>query len=390
MSSSSIAAAASSSSAAAANNDDENEQPQRRDPKLLRSLLAEAVLEEDYALASRLKLELEAADPTILLRLRLEEAVKEERYADATDLKSQIDALRPPPPPRFEPGPTTSDTVTNGIRVKVKSFFVASQSVARSPFTFAYRIKISNETGNGGGGGSGVGGGGGGSGDGSSRGGSSKGGSGKTFQLLSRSWEIVDGGDGTEANPTRTERVRGPGVVGETPVLAPGQSFSYSSFAQLRTAAGTMRGTYTFVEVEREEEEEEEEEGGEDGEGTAAAKEKKEGGSPAERVSLPSAARGRLACAPRRAGGAAAMLRPCAACFVALFQLRGLCLLLWLAARPLATITCVHLYFSSLLLQFLQVQSLYPPRPALESSVFPPLVYSSAGRLVDALLPGVC
>jgi uncharacterized protein affecting Mg2+/Co2+ transport len=84
----------------------------------------------------------------------------------------------------------------------------------------------------------------------------------KTFQLLSRAWEIVDGGDGTERNPERTERVRGPGVVGETPVLDPGKSFSYSSFAQLRTPAGSMRGTYTFVEVEQEKEEEEEENDG--------------------------------------------------------------------------------------------------------------------------------
>lgn len=253
LASSSIAAAAT-----AANDDDQQQQQKRRDPDLLRALLAEAVSSEDYREASRLKQELETADPSILLQLRLEEAVKEERYADAAELKAQLEALRPPPPPKFEPGPTTSDTVTNGIRVKVKSFFVASQSVAGSTFTFAYRIKISNETGSGRDGGNGGGGGGGGSSD----------SGGKTFQLLSRTWEIVDGGDGTKAIPPRTERVRGPGVVGETPVLAPGESFSYSSFAQLRTPAGSMRGTYTFVEVERNEEEgEEEEEGGEEEEG---------------------------------------------------------------------------------------------------------------------------
>ena len=93
----------------------------------------------------------------------------------------------------------------------------------------------------------------------------------KTFQLLSRAWEIVDGGDGSERNPQRTERVRGPGVVGETPVLGPGQAFSYSSFAQLRTPAGSMRGTYTFVEVEKEEEVEEEEEASEEEEDEGAA-----------------------------------------------------------------------------------------------------------------------
>ena len=132
---SSIVAAA---AAAADGNHKETKQQQKRDPKLLRALLAEAVSEEDYKEASRLKSELER-DPSILLQLQLEEAVKEEKYADAAKLKARLDALLPPPPPKFEPGPTTSDTVTDGIRVKVKSFFVASQSVAGSTFTFAYR-----------------------------------------------------------------------------------------------------------------------------------------------------------------------------------------------------------------------------------------------------------
>ena len=57
-------------------------------------------------------------------------------------------------------------------------------------------------------------------------------------------------------------------------MLGPGQSFSYSSFAQLRTPAGLMRGTYTFVEVE-EEEEKEEEEKEEEGEDAAAGEQGK-------------------------------------------------------------------------------------------------------------------
>ena len=136
--------ASAAAAAAAANDDDETDvetkKQQLRDPELLRALLAEAVSDADYRAASRRKAELEAADPSILLALQLEEAVKEERYEAAAELKSRLDALRPPPPPRFEPGPTTSDTVTDGIRVKVKSFFVASQSVAGSTFTFAYRF----------------------------------------------------------------------------------------------------------------------------------------------------------------------------------------------------------------------------------------------------------
>ena len=255
----------SSSIVAAADLDDDDKTERPRDPKLLRALLAEAVSNEDYREASKLKHELKEADPSILLQLRLEEAVREERYELAVELKAQLDALRPPPPPKFEPGPTTSDTVTNGIRVKVKSFFVASQSVAGSTFTFAYRIRISNETGRSSGGSKDSSGSSGGSSSNDSGGESSP--RGETFQLLSRAWEIVDGGDGTDSIPPRTERVRGPGVVGETPVLAPGESFSYSSFAQLRTPAGSMRGTYTFVEVEREEEEEEEEDGEENEEG---------------------------------------------------------------------------------------------------------------------------
>ena len=128
--------AASAAAAAAANGDGDEA---RRDPKLLRTLLAEAVSEENYEEASRLKLELEAADPSILLQLQLDEAVREEKYEAAAELKARLDALLPPPPPKFEPGPTTSDTVTDGIRVRVKSYFVASQSVAGSTFTFAYR-----------------------------------------------------------------------------------------------------------------------------------------------------------------------------------------------------------------------------------------------------------
>jgi ApaG protein len=63
----------------------------------------------------------------------------------------------------------------------------------------------------------------------------------KTFKLLSRHWLIVDG-DG------RTEEVRGPGVVGLHPVLAPGQNFHYSSSSGwMATPYGTMHGSYQFV-----------------------------------------------------------------------------------------------------------------------------------------------
>ncbi|HEY7862193.1 MAG TPA: Co2+/Mg2+ efflux protein ApaG [Thermoanaerobaculia bacterium] len=100
-----------------------------------------------------------------------------------------------------------SEAVTRGIRVEVESVFVEERSdPASSRWFFAYRVRISNE-------------------------GSA------TAQLLSREWIITDAeGD--------VERVTGPGVVGEQPVLAPGESFEYTSFCPLGTAFGTMHGTY--------------------------------------------------------------------------------------------------------------------------------------------------
>ena len=61
-----------------------------------------------------------------------------------------------------------------------------------------------------------------------------------TVQLLSRHWIIADALE-------HIEEVRGPGVVGEQPVLAPGESFQYSSWCPLRTPTGTMRGTYQML-----------------------------------------------------------------------------------------------------------------------------------------------
>jgi ApaG protein len=61
-----------------------------------------------------------------------------------------------------------------------------------------------------------------------------------TVQLVSRHWIITDATD-------HVEEVRGPGVVGEQPVLAPGQSFEYTSGCPLTTPFGTMHGTYQMV-----------------------------------------------------------------------------------------------------------------------------------------------
>jgi ApaG protein len=62
----------------------------------------------------------------------------------------------------------------------------------------------------------------------------------ETVQLLSRHWVI------TEATG-HTEEVKGAGVVGEQPVLAPGESFQYTSGCPLKTSTGVMRGTYQMV-----------------------------------------------------------------------------------------------------------------------------------------------
>lgn len=59
-------------------------------------------------------------------------------------------------------------------------------------------------------------------------------------QLRSRYWKITDGHG-------RTQEVRGPGVVGKTPVLRPGDVFEYNSGTPLPTPSGFMGGTYQMV-----------------------------------------------------------------------------------------------------------------------------------------------
>lgn len=59
-------------------------------------------------------------------------------------------------------------------------------------------------------------------------------------QLISRSWHVNDASG-------HTERVRGLGVIGQQPLLQPGQTFEYTSGTRLRTPTGTMHGSYFFV-----------------------------------------------------------------------------------------------------------------------------------------------
>ncbi len=103
-----------------------------------------------------------------------------------------------------------SDAVTRGIRVLVKPAYVPERSSPEeSYYFFAYTIRISNE-------------------------------GTETAQLVSRHW-IISGPDGPVGE------VEGPGVVGEQPVLEPGQSFEYTSFCPLQTPLGSMHGTYKMV-----------------------------------------------------------------------------------------------------------------------------------------------
>ena|SRR5918993_124073 len=108
-----------------------------------------------------------------------------------------------------------SDTTTNGIRVQVSSQFLPDRSSPKEEqYVFAYHITITNVGTD-------------------------------TAQLISRHW-IITNADG------ETEEVQGPGVVGEQPVLKPGEHFEYTSFCPLKTNVGTMHGSYTMVSPEGE------------------------------------------------------------------------------------------------------------------------------------------
>lgn len=104
----------------------------------------------------------------------------------------------------------TSEAVTHGIRVTVRSEYAPDRSrPADQHWFFLYTITIKNE---------------------------SEG----TVQLLSRHW-VITNADG------QVQEVRGPGVVGEQPVLAPGQAFTYTSGCPLTTSFGRMEGTYQMT-----------------------------------------------------------------------------------------------------------------------------------------------
>jgi ApaG protein len=110
---------------------------------------------------------------------------------------------------RLETAPL-SEAVTNDIRVEVLSRYMPEQSRPfEDEWVFQYTVRITNQGTD-------------------------------TVQLISRHWIITDGFD-------RVREVKGPGVVGQQPVLAPGESFKYSSWCPLATPTGFMRGTYQMT-----------------------------------------------------------------------------------------------------------------------------------------------
>jgi ApaG protein len=97
--------------------------------------------------------------------------------------------------------------ITEGVKVSVETMFQPEYSnPANNHFMFAYKITIENQTD-------------------------------YTVQLLRRHWFIFD------SNSTHRE-VEGEGVVGQQPVIEPGESHEYVSGCNLNTEIGSMKGSY--------------------------------------------------------------------------------------------------------------------------------------------------
>lgn len=104
---------------------------------------------------------------------------------------------------------TSSPTPAGGIDIKVSTQYLTQQSdPARNSYAFAYTITITNQRDH-------------------------------AVRLMSRHWIITD-------QNNKVEEVRGNGVVGQQPTIAPGQSYQYSSGAVIHTETGDMKGSYTM------------------------------------------------------------------------------------------------------------------------------------------------
>jgi ApaG protein len=104
----------------------------------------------------------------------------------------------------------TSEATTRGVRVQVLARYSPERSQpSGNKWFFLYTVTISNESAN-------------------------------TVQLLTRHWIVTDGSG-------NVDEVRGPGVVGKQPTLAPGESFEYTSGWPLPAPFGILQGTYQMV-----------------------------------------------------------------------------------------------------------------------------------------------
>jgi ApaG protein len=111
---------------------------------------------------------------------------------------------------RYDGAMSTSQAVTRGIHVRVEAEYSPAHShPLHNRWFFLYSVRISNE-------------------------------SDETVQLVTRHWIITDASG-------HVEEVRGPGVVGQQPVLEPGQSFEYTSGCPLPSPYGSMHGTYQMI-----------------------------------------------------------------------------------------------------------------------------------------------
>ncbi|MBJ2174886.1 Co2+/Mg2+ efflux protein ApaG [Aureibaculum algae] len=100
--------------------------------------------------------------------------------------------------------------VTNGIKISVKTKFEGmSNQNRRLLFTFSYEITIENQ-------------------------------SNASVQLMSRHWKIFD-------SLKSLEIVEGEGVIGKKPVLAPKKSYTYSSYCNLTSPTGAMKGFFNMI-----------------------------------------------------------------------------------------------------------------------------------------------
>ncbi len=107
------------------------------------------------------------------------------------------------------------EETTRAIRITVKPYFLEDQSSPEeNHFVFAYQVRIENE-------------------------------GAETVRLRNRHWRITD-------EVGRCQEVRGAGVVGEQPVLNPGEAFEYTSGTPLSTPSGIMVGSYEMETAEGE------------------------------------------------------------------------------------------------------------------------------------------